>query len=152
MGKEIAVQLHIPCAGGVAVQPHVHGDFAHICSEGIVAVLRAGGNLNPSTTSNRNQRGRIVCAVYGDAVAVYAHIRVAGYGDTGTGGTCQYTRIVIARDDVLVVQRDAPFPCVRTGDPQIAVDFDTGTRVVTHGWFTKVIPVLDCDAVSAKTS
>ena len=159
--KQIAVELHVGdvdarlgVAGLCSIIAHIHVDLALIGGEGVVAVLRPRRHLN--RTAARNRDIAVLC-VRRHAVAVDGHIHITAHTDrrrcyenTAFLYLREDARIVEAREDVLSVERDAPFLRVCTRDLEIAVDADGGGFACLVGLLSKAIALLDSDAVAAK--
>ena len=91
-----------------------------------------------------------VCGIRRDAVAVDGHIHIIADEDIALFHLRQDARIVEAREDILAVERNAPFVRMRTCNLEIAVDADIRFLACLVGLLSVAVALLDGDTVAAK--
>ena len=146
--KEVAVELHVACAGRCAVRARIHMDGALIRAKGIVAVLHTGGNLDCAAANV----DAAVLRIRRHAVAVDGHIDIAVYGHLALFDLRQNACVVEAREDVLTVDGDAPLIRFCARDFKVAVDCYGGGGSCLVRLLAEAIALLHGDAVAAEAA
>ena len=147
--KEIAGELHVTCAGRISCCSCIHVDRALIGGEGIVAILRPCRHLNGAAACNRDGAAGGICR---HAIAVDGQIHITVYGHLALFDLCQDAGIVESREDILMIEGNAPLICFCACNLEIAVDCDRRGDQCFVRLLAEAVALLHGDAVAAKTT